>query len=138
MFRYWKLREFFKSVKLQFKKRAVLLLQKVCRGYLAYNLYFAKLKGTMTNKNMDYILTKHADAKIYMRECLQISLAYLVRKMIKRKKIAAEIKRLADIAEKKRIAKEKEEERLRKLHEDRKQKKRQVKLMIKESAQIFL
>jgi len=58
----------------------------------------------MTNKNLDYILTKHADSKVYMQVCLQIQIAYLVRKMITRKKKLAEIKRQADIAEKKRIA----------------------------------
>ena len=91
---------------------------------MAYNKYFAKIKGTMTRKNLDFIITRYADAKEYMRECMQVQLAYLARKMIKRKKIEAELKRKRDLAEKKRIAKEKEEERLRKIHEERKQKKR--------------
>ncbi len=56
--------------------------------------------------------------------------------MIKRKKIEAELKRKADLAEKKRIAKQKEEERLRKIHEERKQKKRQVRLMVREAIEI--
>ena len=71
-----------------------------------------------------------------MRECLQVQLAYLVRKMIKRKAIEAEKARLARIAEKKRIAKEKEIEKQRKIHEERKQKKRDVRIMLKETVEI--
>ena len=87
MFRHWKLKRFHKDVKNKLKIRAVLLLQRQLRGYLAYNRYFAKLKGTMTRKNLDYIITRYADAKEFMLECLQVKLAYLARKMIKRIKI---------------------------------------------------
>ena len=90
----------------------------------------------MTRKNLDYIITRYADAKEFMLECLQVKLAYLARKMIKRIKVQAEIKRKADLAEKKRIAKEKELERLRIIHEERKQKKRQVRLMLRETIEI--
>ena len=48
----------------------MLLLQRQLRGYLAYSRYFAKLKGTMTKKNLDYIIDKYADAKAFMLECL--------------------------------------------------------------------
>ena len=68
--RHYKLRKFFMQVKQELKKRAVLLLQRQLRGYLAYSRYFAKLKGTMTKKNLDYIIDKYADAKAFMLECL--------------------------------------------------------------------
>ena len=68
--RHYKLRKFFMQVKQELKKRAVLLLQRQLRGYLAYSRYFARLKGTMTKKNLDYIIDKYADAKAFMLECL--------------------------------------------------------------------
>ena len=91
----------------------------------------------MTKKNLDYIIHKYADSKEFMRECLQVKLAYLVRRMIKKKAIAKEIKRKADLAEKKRIARLKELERAKKLHEERKQKKRDVRDMLKECVEIL-
>ena len=72
MFRYFKMRKFIAYAKLVNKKKAVLLLQRQLRGYLAYNKYFAKVKGTITKKNLDYIITRYADAKEFMRECLQV------------------------------------------------------------------
>jgi len=71
----------------------------------------------MTRKNLDYIINRYADAKEFMLESLQIRLAYLTRKLIKKRAIEAELRRKAAIAEKKRIAEEKERERLRKIHE---------------------
>ena len=88
---------------------------------------------TMTKKNLDYIITKYADSKEFMRECLQVQVAYLFRKRQKRKAIEAEIARKAAIAEKKRIAAEKERQRLAKIHEERKNKKRQVRAMLTET-----
>ena len=132
----YKLRKLFAEAREELKLRNVLLLQKYLRGYLAYSKYFARLKGTITKKNLDFIITRYADAKEYIRECLQVQLAYLTRRMIKRKKIEAERLRKEKEAEKKRIAKEKERERLRKLHEERKQKKREVRSMMKETALI--
>ena len=87
------------------------------RGYLVYDKYYALVKGNMTKKNLDFIIYKYADAKEFMRECLQVKMAYLVRRMIKRKAIAKEKKRKADLAEKKRLARLKEIERARKKHE---------------------
>ena len=92
---------------------------------------------TMTKKNLDYIITKYADSKEFMRECLQVQVAYLFRKRQKRKAIEAEIARKAAIAEKKRIAAEKERLRLLKIHEERKNKKRQVRAMLLETVQLF-
>lgn len=91
----------------------------------------------MTNKNLDYILEKHADAKAYMLESLQITLAYLARKLIKRKKKEAEEKKKAALKAKKKAAKKKELERMRKIHEDRKAKKRLVRGVIKEALDLF-
>ena len=71
-----------------------------------------------------------------MLECLQIKLAYLARKLIKKRAHEKELRRLAAIAEKKRIADEKERERLRKIFEQRKQKKRMVKQMVLEAIEI--
>ena len=96
------------------KQKSVLLLQRYLKGYLEWSRHFAQLKGTMTNKNLDYILEKHADAKAYMLECMQVKLAYLGRKLIKRKKKEAEERRKAEIKAKKRAAKQKELEKLRK------------------------
>ena len=136
MFRNYKMRKFFLHCKMEARKRAVLVVQRYVRGYLAYNKYYARLKGTMTKKNLDYIIHRYADAKEFMRECLQVQLAYLVRKRIKRKAIEAELKRKADLAEKKRIAREKELERLRKIHEERKEKKRKVRAMLAETVAV--
>ena len=91
----------------------------------------------MTKKNLDFIIHKYADSKEFMRECLQIKLAYYVRRMIKKKAIAKEKKRKADLKEKKRLAKLEEIERARKLHEKRKQKKRDVRAMLKECVEIL-
>ena len=137
LFRHHKLRLFFMDVKKQLRLRAALLLQKYLRGYLVYNRYYAHLKGTMTRKNLDYIITKYADAKEYMRECMQIKLAYLTRRMIKRKAIERERKHKAAIAEKKRLARLKEIEKAKKLHEERKQKKRDVRAMLKEAVELL-
>ena len=63
-------------------------------------------------------------------------MAYLTRKLIKRRAIEAEERRKAEIAEKKRIAREKELERLRKIHEERKEKKRQVRTMLTETVDL--
>ena len=90
----------------------------------------------MTKKNLDYIIDRYADAKAFMLECLQVKLAYLTRKLIKRRKIEAEQRRLAAIAEKKRIAAEKEAARLRKIHEGRKMKKKEVKMMMAEAVEL--
>ena len=90
----------------------------------------------MTVKNLDYIITRYADAKEWMRDCLQIQLAYLTRKMIKRKAIQAAIDKKKRVAEKKRIKEEKERERLRKIHEERKAKKREVRKMLSETVHI--
>ena len=86
----------------------------------------------MTKKNLDYIITRYADSKAFMLECLQVKLAFLVRKMIKRKKIENELARKAKIAERKRKEREKELARLKKIHEKRKEKKKEVKSMLKE------
>ena len=103
---------------------------------MAYQRYYARLKGTMTKKNLDFIITRYADAKEWMRECLQVQLAYLTRKMIKRKKIEAELEKKRKKAEAKRIKEEKERERLRKIHEERKGKKRQVRQMLQETVHL--
>lgn len=87
---------------------------------MAYSRHFAKLKSIMTKKNLDFIITRYADSKEFMRECLQVQLAYLVRKMIKRKAIEKEARRKAALKEKKRIAREKELAKLKKIHEERK------------------
>ena len=44
----------------------------------------------MTKKNLDYIINRYADAKAFMLECLQVKLAYLTRKLIKRRKVEAD------------------------------------------------
>lgn len=137
MFRLWKLRRFFMNIKDEIKKRAVLLLQRHLKGYIQYNKYFARLKGTITNKNLDYIIEKHADAKAFLLESLQIKLAYLGRKLIKRKKKEAAEKKKMALKAKKKALKLKELEKLRKIHEDRKAKKRQVRKVLKEAVDLF-
>ena len=112
------------------------MLQKYLKGYLVYNQYYARLKQTMTKKNLDYIIMRYADSKAFMLECLQVKLAYLVRKLIKRRKIEKELARKARIAEKKRIEREKELARLKRIHEKRKVKKKEVKSMLKEIVEI--
>ena len=91
----------------------------------------------MTKKNLDYIIERYADAKEWMRECLQVQVAYLTRKMIKRKAIEAAIEKKRKAAEKKRIAAEKERARLAKIHEERKGKKREVRKMLQETVHLF-
>ena len=81
---------FFMKVREEIKKRSAFLLQRYLKGYLVYNRYYARLKQNMTKKNLDYIITRYADSKAFMLECLQVKLAYLTRKMIKRKKIEKE------------------------------------------------
>ena len=67
------------------KLKSVKLLQRHCRGYLAYMRYYARLKGTMTKKNLDFIIFRYADAKQFCLESLQIRLAYFARKLIKKR-----------------------------------------------------
>ena len=47
--------------------------------------YYARLKGTMTKKNLDFIIYRYADAKQFCLESLQIRLAYFARKLIKKR-----------------------------------------------------
>lgn len=127
---------FFMKVREEIKKRSAFLLQRYLKGYLAYNRYYARLKQTMTKKNLDYIITRYADSKAFMLECLQVKLAYLVRKMIKRKKIEKELAKKRKIAERKRKEREKELAKLKKIHEKRKVKKKEVKGILKEIVEI--
>ena len=84
----------------------------------------------MTRKNLDYIILKFADSKAFMLESLQVSLAYHVRKMIKRKKLEAIERKKNRLREKKRIEREKEAARQLKIHLKRKVKKKDVKAMV--------
>ena len=81
------------------KEESAFLLQRQLKGYLVYQKYYSHVKGKITNQNLDYIITRYADAKEFMRECLQVQLAYLTRKMIKRKRYEEEQRRLAEIEE---------------------------------------
>ena len=65
-----------------------------------------------------------------------MKLAYLVRKMIKRKKIEKELAKKRKIAERKRKEREKELAKLKKIHEKRKVKKKEVKGILKEIVEI--
>ena len=107
------------------------------RGYLAKKHYGLEMRHKLMNRNLEGFIDTYADYRRHAMETLQVRLAYLCRKMIKRIRLEKEEMEKRKEEQLKQKALMEELIRLANIHISRKERKKQVKGMMEEAIQIL-